>query len=650
MSQIARVRHARATLLGAATASALLQAALAFGTVLLLVALVDRVASLDLGLRRAAIPFAALGAVAAGCYRLWRARGATSLLQVALYLEELLPGLQFALVTAVVPAGRGDPVLLERAVERGYSPGALRPPIRRALARPIAGLLAVLLAAVMLPGDSVTRVLRPRAGDVLLAPRGHGDPLDRLNPLVVVVSPPAYAGQPSATLDDPASVRALEGSAILVRGRGARTAPADSLGLVLEAGIMPARIDGDVWSLSLTMPRRAEVVRITDRGKHRLLTLEPVLDAIPTVTLRLPASDTTYALPTGRLLLDASANDDIGLGVLWLELMLTTGGGERFTTATHILGRVLPGGAHGAGIRLALQLDTMRLGPGDVLNLRAVARDRNNVSGPGEGTSDTRTIRIADPEQKDAIPIMPASAAKLDTTVLSQRMLIIRAETLLVRQRRLAPDSFRLQSQRLGERQRMLYDRVQTLILELETATDVGFVGETEESLLLREAGLAMRRAEDHLMRARVSAALPEMYLALDALDKGRTSRRIYLRGLLPRIVVDLEQVRLTGTGKAEVGARSPRPPVDDPRRRLLDRLDRLLPEPGRIPAALADSLTMIRADALTDAADAAPLLARALEAIRAGRDPMPLLRLSRRALERATESAPSLPAWRGGP
>jgi len=648
MSAVDRARNAQRALLGTLAADALLYAALALGTATLLVIIVDFLSPLPLEVRRAAIPLGVLGAIVTGAYRLWRGREVSSLRQVALYLEELFPGMQYALVTAIVPAGSSDPVLLDRAVEQGYAPGALGPRVRRALVRPVAGLLAILLAGMAFPSQSVTRVLRPRAGDVLLAPP-RGAPPNRLEPLVVVVSSPAYAGLPSETLDDPSSVRALEGSGLLLRGRGAMIAPSESLGLVRGAGMMPARVVGDTWSFSLTMPRRAEVLRIADRGRNRLLTLEPLLDAPPTVTLRSPTTDSTYPLPTGTLLLDAVAGDDIGLAALWFELMLTTGGGERFTTTTRILGLASPGGAPGAAIRQVLRLDTLRLLPGDVLNLRAVARDRNDVTGPGEGSSDTRTIRIADPERRDAIPIVPAAVAKLDTTVLSQRMLIIRAETLLVRQRRFTPDSFRVQSQRLGERQRMLYDRVQALILELETATDVGFVGATEESMLLRVAGLAMRRAEDHLVRARVAAALPEMYRALEALDKGRTSRRVYLRGMLPRIVVDLNQIRLTGTAKATVSPRTPRFALSDPRRRLLERLDRLLPAPGRTAPALGDSLTMLRADALSDAPEVAPPLASALEMIRAGTDPLPQLRRVRRMLERAVESVPSLSAWRGG-
>ena len=57
----------------------------------------------------------------------------------------------------------------------------------------------------------------------------------------------------------------------------------------------------------------------------------------------------------------------------------------------------------------------------------------------------------------------------------------------------------------------------------------------------------------------------------------------------------------------------------------------------------------MLRAVALTVAPDAAPSLARALEAIRARADPAAALRAARRALDRDSESSVLSP-WRGGP
>jgi hypothetical protein len=442
---------------------------------------------------------------------------------------------------------------------------------------------------------------------------------------VVKVIPPGYAGLPAESIDDPASVRALVGSRIEIRGGGS-------------------------FSALRTMPDRAEVVRLTEGNETRLLTLEPVADAVPLVRLRLPASDTTYETPRGAITVEAGATDDLGLARLWVELLVTTGGGERFTTTALVMGSVAARGSRSAETRFVMRLDTMKLGPGDVLNLRAIARDRNDVSGPGEGTSDTRTLRIADPEARNEIRIVPAAQATLDTSVISQRMLIIRAETLLVRRARMSADSFSARSLQLAERQRMLYDRVQALILELETATDVGFVGETEESILLRQAGVAMRRAEDELRKVRVQLALPEMYRALDALDKGRTARRIYLRGMLPRIVVDLEQVRLKGREPPPVGARDPRSRRADARLALLRRLERVLAPGGPAGRELADSLTMLRAAALADAPESAPALGRALDLLRIGQDPGSATGAARRVLERETESARALSPWRGGP
>lgn len=647
MTAIERTLRARVALLGAVAGSAVLHAAAAFAAVLGLAALVDALAPASLSLRQAIVPLGVLAALVAAAVTLWRGRSAYRLMSVALFIEEQVPALQYALVTAVEPAGHRDAELLDREVERSWSTAALLPPIRRALVRPLLLGLALTGLLLALPRATLTRILRPQAGDALLAPRGLGAPASRLTPLVVIVIPPAYARLPTETLDEPLSVRALVGSTIRLLGRGASRAAPESLLVATPDGALVPRIVADTWSVSLTMPAEARVVRLSDRGRTRLLTLEPIVDAPPAVVLRTPERDTTYGLPRGTLSVDASASDDIGIGRIWIELMLTTGGGERFSTTTRTVATVSPPAARTGAVSVVLRLDTLRLGPGDVLNLRAVARDGNTVTGPGEGSSETRTIRIHDPSLANAIPIVPASVAVLDTTVLSQRMLIIRAETLLVRRRRMPADSFRVQSLRLGERQLMLYDRVQALILELETATDVGFVGQTEESKLLRVAGVAMRRAEDELRKIRVAEALPEMYRALDALDKGRTSRRIYLRGMLPRIVVDLEQVRLKGTDSASAGARPARLPLADPRRALLGRLDRMLSGAG---SALADSLTMLRAAALTVAPDAAPSLVRALEAIRAGSDPSVALRITRRVLDRSTEVAPVLSPWRGGP
>lgn len=285
-----------------------------------------------------------------------------------------------------------------------------------------------------------------------------------------------------------------------------------------------------------------------------------------------------------------------------------------------------------------------------MLHVRVTALDLNDVSGPGVGASDTRTIRIADPRVRDTVPIVSAAVAELDTTMLSQRMLIIRAETLQVRRRRITEQTYRDRSDQLGKQQDQLRERVEAIIEELTTATDAGFTGHTESSLILGEAVVAMKLARRELGVFQVGVALPHMYRALKALERVRSSNRLYLRGIFPKLVVDLDRVRLKGTDQPAVGAREPRQEIDDPRTALRARLDRALALLATGADGVLDSLVLIRVESLNQAPDAAAPLGRAIADLRAGRDPLTDLRTARRVLLRATETVPGVPVWRGAP
>ena len=274
----------------------------------MIVVALDTATPASLPIRKAVVPLAVLAAAGAAGVRLWRGRGALGLIGVALFIEEQIPGLQYALVTAVEPAGHRDAALLDRAVEQSWSSAALQSPIRRALIPPLLmGLLLLGLLAV-LPRAALTRILDPRAGDALHAPRGIGAPESRLTPLVVVVTPPAYARLPTQTLEEPLAVRALVGSAVLLRGRGAALPAPESLTVGTAGGVVLPAIAADTWSVSLRMPEAPQVVRLTDRGRSRLLTLEPVIDAPPTLVLRAPERDSTYGLPQGIISVNASGS------------------------------------------------------------------------------------------------------------------------------------------------------------------------------------------------------------------------------------------------------------------------------------------------------------------------------------------------------
>jgi len=629
----------RARLIMTVLARALAWGAAALLGLVLLAAALDALRPLPEPSRAAALWVAVLAAIGVAAAVLWRGRHSLDLLRVALFVEECSPA-DFVFVTAVSTGGDygGD-------VRRG-----VRPALLRALVVPVAVALVLGGIAVMLPDGVLARVLSPSALDVLRGPAAMDPAASRLAPIVVRVIGPAYAGGSVREEANPSSVRALAGSRIEIIGGGAAHGAVDSIHATVHDRVTVAEADGERWTIRLPLPAAAAAVRLTDRRHERLLALEPVPDLAPVVTLQSPARDTTYATPRGSLTLAASAEDDIGLASLAFEILHTSGFGERFETGRRELGLV-QGRGRAAQIRGSIQLDTMRLGPGDVLHIRAIAADRNALTGPGRAASDTRTIRIHDPRQRDTVSLQLGIEIPIDTSVLSQRELIIRAETLLARQRRLRPDTFRARAIELGVRQRQLREHVEEVIEEIETESEDVRIGSTVVSRFLAQAVSAMIDAENELGVASVAGARPHMYRALRLLQQARdATARYYLRGTLPKVVVDLDRARLRGRDSARAEARQPRDAAADHRRALLARLDRAAAIAGVNRAAAADSLTVIRIEALAQVPDAADALARAIAALRVGDPALEPLRAARRRLERRSESSAGILPWLAAP
>jgi hypothetical protein len=659
MSPITPVGRARAALLATVAGAALAWAALLGAGVILSAALADLLLPLPLGVGRLAVPTGIIGALVAAVLVLWRGRHARSLWRVALYLEERLPELQFALVTAVDPAEAPTAErarTLERAVGRVDRRGVLRAPITRAIAVPALGLIIALLGLGLLPLGTLERVVRPRAGDLLLRPPARTRLGSRLASIAVWVEPPRYTGRGPRTLDDPTSVSAPVGSRIVVRGRGAAALPRDRIGAELGSGSevrgrsLPIAVAGDTWSASVSIPAAPTALRLIDRSFDRLLILQPLPDDPPTVTLTAPARDTVYREAKGRLTLAAEVRDDIGLDRAEIEVMHTSGSGERFQTTRRVVVRVALGGARSAAVRSAILLDTLALRPGDVLHIRAIAWDRNDIAGPGRGESETRTIRILDPRDRAFMNVTPAKAAAIDTSILSQRMLIIRAESLLAQRSRLGAQQFTSRSLSLSVRQGQLRGRVESIVFDLENVEGVGFVGETPSSRILRLASAAMLGAQTELSIAQVAVALPHMRRALKYLEQVRDANRYWLRGLLTTRPIDIDRVRLIGTGRVSVAGRTPRRPELDVRGALCARIDAALAMLDRDPAAARESLELLLVDALTQAKGAAELLGRAVDALHDRHDPRSLLVQARRLLEPGAAARGTLSPWLGMP
>jgi hypothetical protein len=166
----------------------------------------------------------------------------------------------------------------------------------------------------------------------------------------------------------------------------------------------------------------------------------------------------------------------------------------------------------------------------------------------------------------------------------------------------------------------------------------------------LKEAYDALWDAVRSLQIAEPKPALPPMRVALAALDRARLAQRLYLRGTPPKIIVDLQRVRLTGKEKGISSVRTPRSFADSNRVRLSARFNAALDLiQKRQDARALSELALLRVDALQSLPDFATALGQATDAIRTGRDAtLPLLR-ARRALEGPPESTPGLPLWSGG-
>jgi hypothetical protein len=467
---------------------------------------------------------------------------------------------------------------------------------------------------------------------------------------VAQIVPPAYSGQPPTTVDEPSDVRTLVGSTVTFRGRGAGG------GIVARYGpdSMLAVSGNGRWSISLRVGARPVAVRIIDREFQRLVAIEPVADVAPVVTLIAPARDSVLRAPAGRIALSADMSDDIGIASAAFEYIVSSGEGESFTFRSGTIGAARPGGRR-ASIAASLPLESLGLKPGDVVHLRAVARDANDVTGPGVGASETRTIRIARHDEYDSVAVEAAAPSDEEKSVISERMLIMLAEGLERARPRLRHDSLVNESRGIATDQKRLRRAVGEIVFtrlggesgEEHTDEDSPARGKTMQDMLARadsatnrstdpidfgggespvvavnkpllEAYNAMWDASTELEVAEPGRALPHMRRALAAIQRARAAERVYLRGRPPQVVVDVNKARLQGKDKGATSVRQSGA-ADSTTRRRGERFANVVELAARNAGAAIDSLLVLRIDALTDAPAFASALGDAANAMRRG-------------------------------
>ena len=685
-----RVRSTRWLLAAALVSTAVLRAVALAVVGLGVAALADVVIGLPLPLRRWTMPLAAFAAFAVFALTLWRGREVRSPERVALWVEERIPWLQYSLVTALDRRFAEAHPLLEPLVGEAQWGGIVALEWWRAIRVPLGALLVAIAFLVLVPDGATTRTLAPRAGDsvdrVSIATAANP-----LAPLAATIVPPAYSGLPAQSVDEPHGITALVGSAITIRGRGSPGAIAVTLG---ERQLQPSAADG-AWLLRLTMPAAPSAVRLTAGKRTRWIVLEPRADAVPSVRLRSPARDSVLRSPAGMVALVAEASDDHGLASAAFEVIISSGQGESFSFRTLTLGARDPRGATSLDLQAGLRLDSLNLAAGDVLHLRAVARDANTVSGPGTGASETRSIRIARAGEYDSVAVEGAPPPEVDKSLLSQRMLILAAERLHARRNSLARPQMVSESRGIASDQARLRQRVGELVFIRLEGEDTGehahgpgdghehgpddLAAMTPEQLMaaaeaatahdgsapldfaegespivnvnrpLLEAYNAMWQAGSELEQGSPGRALPHMRAALDALQRARAAERVYLRGRPPAVVVDIADARMKGAERGAPAMREAPGPGTDAAVHRARRFDRALELLATRPDEGTDSLVMLRLDALAVAPSFASAIGEAIEALRTGRDATGAIARARRAVAGEPETQRSLPAWGAG-
>ena len=601
---------------------------------------------------------------------------ARSVQRVALWVEERHPSLEYALVSAV-EGTPGD--ALERDALRGGWWDVERRRLLNTLALPALAVLASVVLVACVP--TIVNLAR-RAAIMTGATHGRTAAADPLRAMRATIRAPAYAGGKVTHIDDPTSIDALVASLITISGAG------DAAAVSAAADSAPQRVisSDDGWAVTLTMPARPAVLRFhSSSGRERLVVLAPIADAPPAVTLVLPMRDTVVRAAIGALPLRAQLRDDIGLRDAAFEIIVSSGQDESFTFRTATLAHVALGGQTEGVLATSLRLDSLALKPGDVLQLRAVARDGNTATGPGFGTSETRALRVARVGEYDSVSVETAPPGDPEGQVLSQRMLITLTETLDKRRPRLDHSALLDESRRIAADQTRLRKRVGDVVFQrtgtdplseestldergrlspealLKRASDAtaGNAGaamdvEGDETPILAvnkpllEAFNAMWEAGRALEQGDTRQALPPMRRAMAAIERARQAERIYLRGRPSTLVVDVAHARLVGKEKGAASVREPRPIADPVSRRRAETFARATALLATDPSAAADSLLLMRVGALVDAPALAAVLDTAARVARRGdaQETRLIWTRLRRALAGPPARGDGLPLW----
>ena len=608
-------------------------------------------------------PLQLAAALAVGIAVAWRVVARAGMLndvRAALWIEEQ-QSVDFALVTAVESAPSLPPLWTSHVDGRAHRAIAFAraQAVRerwRTLRAPLAFAVIALVLAIFGWQPSTARIA------VTFDAHGASSTSTRPAPIGtwrVRVSPPAYTQLPPRDLGDANTISALGGSTITIDGAGRQPDSVrvrtlgelsrDSMaGARTSVGATTLETSPDGWRANAVAPDGPGEVRVARDQFARLLLVDGVGDSIPRVTLTLPARDSVLRTARGTLNLSARLHDDLGLRKATFELVISSGEGERFTVKARQVGARALNNAHEATLSAAVDLGALQLGPGDVVHIRAIARDAHPLASHEAGTSETRSFRIARPSEYDSVAVEPAPPPEVDKSLLSQRMLLLLTQKLDSKRRSLAPAKYADEAHGLARDQARLREAVGDAVFQRltgegggehsHTADDghdhgveaiggkLALSGVNAEGMLeegddspviainkpLLEAYNAMWDAGRALEQSDTHAAIPFMRVALDAIERARAAQRLYLRGRPPTVIIDLNKVRMTGKDTGAVATREARDVLPPRAAQREARLLRAATLATRDASAARDSVAVLRLESLSHA----PAFAEALQTL----------------------------------
>jgi len=380
------------------------------------------------------------------------------------------------------------------------------------IAATIVALGAVVLCSPVAGYDLSGRLLPPRleasstpaGADAAYAAEPFVDAPDRL---AIVVTPPAYTGRAAARFDDPAEIVAVAGSRIevaLVPGHAAVTATL-SIGGGVDSELVADGSGSLAASFVATEPGSVAIRPFDSRGERRafLLPLQIAEDRAPEVRITNPTADILVDAKSRPALLDVSfeASDDFGLGPMKLEWIRSIGEGDAAEFTRGDLSVRTSGRTESGAVRGSCRLDLEKLGivPGSSLVFHVEAQDRNTVSGPSTGLSESLVFEVSVPDPPAPVTLADLRPEDFQRFLVSQRMILEKTLALHARRDRMPSPRYREESTQLAREQREFKESFDQFIeIHGEHDQGAGVTFESEKAIQDAQKGLSHGEGDEH--------------------------------------------------------------------------------------------------------------------------------------------------------